>query len=787
MVRGVANSPSLLARCLGRNLFIGAIILAAVSCGGGSGAVKPSEPPVDTPIEPPPDPPEPPDTVQEFCEDWKQLESHAFHYLNNVWGKGNITNYEQCLLRRAVDGDTRYGWRWRWPSGGNLVKAFPEVIYGHKPWHPSSTTAALPRKVSDIGDLSVDYDVKMEAEGSYNLAFIMYGTSSETPTPGTITHEIMVWVGDRSRAWEPQSSYYKREDDVAVDGARYALYINPYANWLDEGPPTFKFIAFNSHSAQLNGTLDLKSFIDYLIEIGELTAETHISSVELGNEIENGTGEVWLDRFRVDVGSSRSSARPTRAAVERSSATPLVDRVNEVLLPEVARAASASARDVIARRIEQARRLRSSGAAAAGTLDLAGSSTIVDALSSNAQALGGGSFDLERTLMKSSFTLPVDGMDAERSGALDGLVLWGSGDYRTLSDDGALAWEGDMTSAHLGADARLGEEWLAGLSLSWSRGSFTFEDRAHNDMAASGEHESRLTSLNPYVGWTTPGGVGLWATLGVGWGEAEIDGATANPISSDLTQRALSMGANATVLEYTGSGWSGTTRVRVKGQGSLARLEIDSSGSMAGLRVATRQMRLMLESSHERPLASGALIPSFEMGVRHDGGDGTTGTGVETGGGLRYEDPVRGLTVEGRARVLLGGAHEEWGMGGRVQLGPGARGHGLSFSLAPRWGETAARVGRLWEQGVVGSAVDDGTPGAPRVAAQIGYGIGAVGGRGVLTPYVGLELSGDASRLRGGGRLEVAPSFDLILDGERRETGDETPEHAVMLRSRLRF
>ena len=783
----VESTIPMITRHVGRYFFMAAIMLAAAGCGGGSGVVKTPEPPTETPIGPPPAPPEPPDTVQEFCEDWKQLESHAFHYLNNVWGKGSIANYGQCLLKRVVDGDPRYGWRWRWPSGGNLVKAFPEVIYGHKPWHPSSTTTALPRRISSIGNLSVDYGVRMEAEGSYNLAFVMYGTNSETPTPGTITHEIMIWVGDRSRAWEPQSSYYKREDDVAVDGANYALYINPYANWLDQGPPSFKFIAFNSHTAQLSGTLDLKSFIDYLIEIGELTAETYISSVELGNEIDNGTGEVWLDRYRVDVGSTLSSARPTRAAVDRSSATPLVDRVNEVLLPEVARAASASARDVIAGRIEQARRFRSSGAAAAGTLDFAGSSTLVDALWSNAHALGEGSLDLERTLMKSSFTLPVDAVDAERDGALDGLVLWGSGDYRTLSDDGALAWEGAMTSAHLGADARLDEEWLAGLSLSWSLGSFTFEDRAHDDMAASGEHESRLTSLNPYVGWTTPGGVGLWAALGVGWGEAEIDGATANPVSSDLTQRTLSMGANATVLERAGARASGTTRVRMKGQGSLARLEIDSSGSMAGLRVATRQVRLMLESSHERRLASGALIPSFEMGVQHDGGDGTTGTGVETGGGLRYEDPVRGLTVEGRARVLLGGAHEEWGMGGRVQLDPGARGHGLSFSLAPKWGETAARVGRLWEQGVVGSAVNDGTPGEPRVAAQIGYGIGAIGGRGVLTPYVGLELSGNASRLRGGGRLEVAPSFELNLDGERRKTGDKMPEHAVMLRSRLRF
>ena len=736
---------------------------------------------------PPPQPPEPPDTVQEFCEDWTRLESPPFEYLNNVWGKGHVTDYEQCLLRRVVDGDTRYGWRWRWPSGGNLVKAFPEVIFGHKPWDPPTAATALPRKISSIGSLSVDYDVKMKAEGSYNLAFIMYGTSTETPTPGTITHEIMVWVGDRSRAWEPQHSYYKREDAVAVDGARYALYMNPHANWLSEGPPSFKFIAFNSHTVQLNGTLNLKSFIDYLIEIGELTAETHISSVHLGNEIESGTGEVWLDRYRVNVGPTIRSAGAPWPAFAGSSSTPLVDRVNEALLPEVARATSASTRDMIASRIEQANNLRSSGATAAGTLDLAGSSTIADALWSNAKALGDGYFDLDRTLVDSSFTLPIDAVDAGNGGPLNGVVLWGSGDYRTLSDDGTLSWAGDVTSAHLGADTRLGEELLAGLSLSWSRSSFDFEDRAREVAATSGEHESRLTSLNPYVGWTTPGGVGLWGTLGIGWGEVDIDGATASPVSSDLVQQVLAMEAGRTVLERGDAGTGGTTRVRLKGQMSMARLEVEPSGPMAGLLATTRQVRLMVEGSHESSRATGGLTPSFELGVRHDEGDGNTGTGFEAGGGLRYDDPVRGLAVESRVRILLGGAHEEWGLGGRVQLDPGYRGHGLSFSLSPQWGEAAAGTGRLWEQGVAGSAVTDGTRRKPRVGARIGYGIGAFGGRGVLTPYAGIELSGDALRLRGGGQLRVAQSLELSLDAERRQTHDKVPEQAIMLLGRLRF
>ena len=227
-------------------------------------------------------------------------------------------------------------------------------------------------------------------------------------------------------------------------------------------------------------------------------------------------------------------------------------------------------------------------------------------------------------------------------------------------------------------------------------------------------------------------------------------------------------------------------QMRLKGQGSLARLEVDSSDSMAGMRAVTRQARLMVEGSHERPLASGGLIPSFEMGCAM--AEGTAPPAPDSRLAAACVTRIRcGVWPSRAVRVLLDGARDEWGMGGRVQLDPCARGHGLSFSQAPEWGETTADAGRLWDQGLVGSAVDDGISREPRVAAQIGYGIGALGGRGVLTPYAGIALSGEASRLRGGGHIEVAPSLDLNLEGERRETDDEMPEHAVMLRGRLRF
>lgn len=240
--------------------------------------------------------------VDTYCGDWAKLRNAGFVYENNVWNQGTIKreNRAQCLLKRVVDGKVQYGWRWQWPRGSGEVKAYPEVIYGHKPWFTSSTTGNLPRLISNIDELSVAYDVEMQARGRYNLAFDIWVTNSDTPTPATLTHEIMIWVGERTRAWEPSPGHLAKR--VTIGGATYDLYIRPHAEWLKEhGALDVAYIAFNAHTARLSGSIDVREFLDYLTDNGHLPADGYVASVELGNEIMNGTGELWLKSYEISV------------------------------------------------------------------------------------------------------------------------------------------------------------------------------------------------------------------------------------------------------------------------------------------------------------------------------------------------------------------------------------------------------------------------------------------------------------------------------------------------------
>ena len=86
-------------------------------------------------------------------------------------------------------------------------------------------------------------------------------------------------------------------------------------------------------------------------------------------------------------------------------------------------------------------------------------------------------------------------------------------------------------------------------------------------------------------------------------------------------------------------------------------------------------------------LRTGTLTPSTDVGLRHDAGDAETGTGVEVGGGMRYEGDR--WSMDGSARTLLvheAGGYEEWGASGR----------GLSLTVAPAWGAAGSNVEVLW-------------------------------------------------------------------------------------------
>ena len=66
------------------------------------------------------------------------------------------------------------------------------------------------------------------------------------------------------------------------------------------------------------------------------------------------------------------------------------------------------------------------------------------------------------------------------------------------------------------------------------------------------------------------------------------------------------------------------------------------------------RVRLLVEGSRTFETGGGTLTSALELGVRRDGGDAETGTGIEAGGSVHYAGV--GFGVVGSVRTLI--AHE---------------------------------------------------------------------------------------------------------------------------------
>ena len=95
---------------------------------------------------------------------------------------------------------------------------------------------------------------------------------------------------------------------------------------------------------------------------------------------------------------------------------------------------------------------------------------------------------------------------------------------------------------------------LAGFALSSNQSSFDYVDANANsdDPYKQGEYNYSNTIFHPYIGWFPGEELKLWASVGFGSGEIEINIDTKDDVSStDTTQQSLSGGFSRRLLNST--------------------------------------------------------------------------------------------------------------------------------------------------------------------------------------------------------------------------------------------
>ena len=410
-------------------------------------------------------------------------------------------------------------------------------------------------------------------------------------------------------------------------------------------------------------------------------------------------------------------------------------------------------------------------------------------------------------VLGSSFALTAPA----RGGAGGAVSLWGRAAVSRFDGrQGGLAVDGEVTSGLLGADWSR-DRTTAGLILGHSRGEGGYRSAAANPGSGAGTGgavASTLTGLYPWGRYALTERISVWGVAGYGEGTLTLtpegpDGESRAAIRTGLD---LILGAAGLRGVLVQAPETGGPELAVKTDAMGVRTTSAKARGLSAAEADVTRLRLGLEGSWAiRFEGGGALTPSIEIGVRHDGGDAETGYGADIGGGIAWSDPKRGLSAELRGRGLL--SHEakgfrERGLSGTLAFDPAPdTDRGLNLSLSQTVGARAAGgMDALLQRGTMtGLAANDNNGGGDDLAnrrfeMKLGYGLPASGDRFTATPEAGAGLWNGGRDYSLGWRLTRENrggigALELALEARRQENDNRgaRPEHLIGLRVTARW
>ena len=339
-----------------------------------------------------------------------------------------------------------------------------------------------------------------------------------------------------------------------------------------------------------------------------------------------------------------------------------------------------------------------------------------------------------------------------------------------------------MLTGTIGVDGAW-DRWLAGMAVAHSRGDGSFTE---SEAESSGELDSTLTSIHPYLRYAVTEQLDVWGILGYGRGELTVDPERSEVLETDTDLVMGVFGGRGIILPALEAD---DFQLAIQADAMFTRMKSDAVAELPSSDAEAHRLRLILQGSRNFTWATGqSMTPSMELGLRQDWGDAETGFGVELGGRVKYTNQSHGLALEGAVRGLLAhedSDYEEWGASGLLKVDPGAMGRGLSLNLSIAWGATASGV----EDPVV--QADHGRSRVPRESCHTSYPAERRGGLRLRSVRHwaanalcgGNTVGGEIQTYRLGTRLRLdsrsATPLELTLEGRRQKPiGSQPPPKA---------
>jgi len=227
-----------------------------------------------------------------YQNDWISLDLGDKVLESNVWGvnQSNQKINHLALTQFPIEEDQYIAWKWAATNQqAHTILAYPEIVFGWKPWRNTSTTSELPRPLNQIKSIPVKYQYEGSAKGSYNLAFDCWINAGTSISKENILTEVMVWED-----WSNLNPVGQMKERLESPYGTYEV-------WEGTTTEGWNCLTFRKVPPASDGDIDLHWFLKYLIAKGVIQDTQILASVEFGNEIGKGTGVTIIKNYQIKI------------------------------------------------------------------------------------------------------------------------------------------------------------------------------------------------------------------------------------------------------------------------------------------------------------------------------------------------------------------------------------------------------------------------------------------------------------------------------------------------------
>ena len=415
-----------------------------------------------------------------------------------------------------------------------------------------------------------------------------------------------------------------------------------------------------------------------------------------------------------------------------------------------------------------------------------GASGLTQLITTSGEIINSDSDTLRSILGNSAFELDIYSEDS----LAYPISIWGLGELNNLSssngDSSSSDWDGDAFSGHLGFDTQLNHNVLMGMSAS------TVDLDAGYAQGQSNEFlfQSRSTTFNPYLSWTSPGNDAQLQTI-VGYGIGEIDikqpGYQYETLQSNSSNISLSGRKQLYSAESFLTG--GTSELNLVGETWIANLHVEEkAGILNETNLSAQHHRIAVDGSHKVSFERGAtIIPTLSLGLLHDGKAQNTLRGVEFSNGVSYSDPV-GLELTGNVRMILEQTSQTrlWNLHSSLNYDYGNDQLGPMVEITGTYSEAPANYSSILNMSIIEGARSSSMEN--NLNTKLQYGFKVCENSCLITPYTGYNFDVDGiSQSQLGSRLSIGSLLNLEVERVYNTNVEETINNKIQFSSKINW